>query len=394
MVSVIFRVSVPQVDEKAFFMKILLCTSTFQHVTHGPAKFAQLILQINQRFPSYEVRILTEEIDQAIPDQVYKINPKYPRPVQAFWPFLNNYSYRKGIIEIHKTYPFDVLIFNNALMGWWSAFKKPRPFKVVGLVHDDDYLSAKLSNFSFTKKWFINIHRKPLERLATRAMDLTIANSDYINQYLQKTYKLSSVKTLYQSIDLNHFPFVPRMSIDINQPIKVLFVKADYPRGGLKLLVEALTKLPHEFILTVMGPKEEEKQTIQRFFKSSKNVSLEFKGPCSQSVVIRAMQNCDIFCVPAHKEGLGMANFEALASGAPVVSTPVGGIPEVLDYGRNGWLAETVAPAALAHAFDSCIKGNEERYTKSKNARNFVEEYFSHEKMLKKLLEYISGLNG
>ena len=51
------------------------------------------------------------------------------------------------------------------------------------------------------------------------------------------------------------------------------------------------------------------------------------------------MLNTDIFCVPSHKEALGVANLEALSRGVPVISSNAGGIPEVLNYGKCGWMA-------------------------------------------------------
>lgn len=276
-------------------------------------------------------------------------------------------------------------------MAYWSAWKKPDDLQVVGMVHDDDYLSANLNRPTFNKKWLINIHRKPLEYLACRKLTKVIANSDYIRDYILKMYSCrpEKVHRLYQTINIASFPFQQPRAIDLNTAIKVLFVKSDYPRGGLKLLIDALALLPYSFQLTIMGPKQKEKKMIDAFFKGKNNIQQHFLGPSGQEIVSNALQNHDLFCVPAHKEGLGMANIEALASGIPVVSTKTGGIPEVLDHGKNGWLSPADRPESLAKTLKACLENPEERAKRSHQGRTFVEQNFNHQSMLEELIKIL-----
>ena len=63
--------------------------------------------------------------------------------------------------------------------------------------------------------------------------------------------------------------------------------------------------------------------------------------------VIRAM---DVFLLSSDQEGLPMAVLEALALGVPVVARSVGGVPQVVREGENGFLVDSSDPAALARA--------------------------------------------
>lgn len=372
-------------------MKILLCTSTFDTITHGPAKFAQLLLRINQFYPEHEVRILTEDVNQQIPNTVYKISPKYWRPFHAFWPFLNNYSYYQAVKGIQEEFLFDVLIFNNALMGYWCARQKRRRWRVLGLVNDDDYLSANFNQILPFRKWAINIHRKVLEKLSCRSLDAVLCNSDYIRSLVINTYSIpeKNVLRLYKSIDLKPFAYRESINNNLNCPIQILFVKSDFPRGGLRILIDALGILKYEFELVIIGPKMKFESEISSYCIDHNNIKMNFLGPCEQDRVIQEMNCADIFCVPAHKEGLGIANIEALAIGVPVVSTPVGGIPEVLDHGKNGWLSTTDSKKALAIAIRDCIESPEERLAKSIRGRRFVEKKFNHKLMIEEFLKIL-----
>lgn len=374
-------------------MKILFCTSTFQLTTHGPSNFARAIYKINEKFPEHEIRVLTNDIDQEIPHKIYKLTTQYPRPLMAFWVFLDNFSFYQQIKNIQKEYDFDIILFNNAVLGCWAAFRLYR-IKVIGMLNDDEYISARLANFRFHKEWFIKFHRKPLEWLAVRFLKTIITNSDYLQEKVIKTYgsNRKKIKRLYKSVNLEQIPFRSFRRIDLNKVITVLFVKADFPRGGLKILIDALSLLnAYRFQLTIIGPSVEYASVILSYFEKSNNTQANFQGPRDQKTVYQAMQTHDLLCIPAHREGLGVVNMEGLAAGIPVISTDIGGIPEVLDKGKNGWLCKANDSVALAKTIHNCLIQEEERKRKAKNGRVFVKQHFDRSSMINNFLHLLSG---
>jgi N-acetyl-alpha-D-glucosaminyl L-malate synthase BshA len=57
-----------------------------------------------------------------------------------------------------------------------------------------------------------------------------------------------------------------------------------------------------------------------------------------QDQVLPLLSIADVFLLPSSQESFGLAALEAMACEVPVVASNVGGLPEVIDHGRNGFL--------------------------------------------------------
>jgi len=374
-------------------MNILLCSSTYEGITHGPAKFANLVMQINELYPEHEVRAITRDVEEETPNSIYKFERTYPPFIGAFWEFWDNRLFLDNIKKVSKDFKPDAIVFVDAILGYKSAKVFKGKIKTVGLVNDDEYINNKLSAIKPTKEWLIKWKSRQLEKRAAKALDVVIGNSNFISAKISSAYQIpkSKVKRLYKSIDISKFDYVEHGAIDTDKTIKVFFVKNDYKRGGLMELAESLAKLSrYKFEVIISGPHDHQKSTVENYFSGKQNVNYHFKGKTQQQEVRQLMDSCDILCVPALREGLGVANMEGLAKGIPVVSTNAGGIPEVLDGEMCGWIAEARDIDSLAATIEKCILSEDLRKKKSAAGRKRVEQMFGHNKMLQDLIDIIS----
>lgn len=363
-------------------MKILFCTNKFNEVTNGPAKFANLLLQINDSYPDHQLKILTEDVveDQ---ENVYKLNLRYPFFLNLFSQFIRIWAYYKAAKKIKKNqFDFDVIVFNNAFIGLWSAIRFPYS---IGMINDYNNASRNWGNLVLKQLAVKQFIFKQAERLSVFVFNKIIVNSDYLKDYLLKIYSAKEEKyfKLYKCIENVDQPKIK--SIIPEKQIHVLFVKADFILGGIEELILALDQLSYKFKLTIIGPAEHFFSKIKTFPKHKSLIELNILGSQPQSVVFQYMTNADIFCVPSRKEALGVANLEALARGIPVVTTNVGGIPEILQYGQNGWIVPPFKSDLLATAIEECICNDDLRNTKIQKGIAYS-HHFSIEASLERFL--------
>jgi glycosyltransferase involved in cell wall biosynthesis len=83
----------------------------------------------------------------------------------------------------------------------------------------------------------------------------------------------------------------------------------------------------------------------------------------------------DVFVLPSYQEGLPMALLEAMAAGLPVITTPVGGIPDVVTDGIEGLLIKPGDVAALCGAMSAMIEQESLRLQLGKRGRLRAEDF-------------------
>lgn len=137
-----------------------------------------------------------------------------------------------------------------------------------------------------------------------------------------------------------------------NTPGRVLFLGRLREKKGVFDLVNAvpaiLNVLPN-VKFTLAGDGEIDKvRDLAAALGVADNV--DFPGWVDGAAKDALLAEADVLVLPSYFEGLPICILEAMATGVPVVSTRVGGIPEVLEDGQCGLLLEPGAVPALSEA--------------------------------------------
>jgi len=99
-------------------------------------------------------------------------------------------------------------------------------------------------------------------------------------------------------------------------------------------------------------------------------------GWTSGDARLRLYREADLFVLPSYNEGLPMGILEAMSFGLPVVSTPVGGIPELVEHGRSGLLVQPGDVPALGDAICDLLSDVNRLAAFGQHAKNIVDNRF------------------
>jgi N-acetyl-alpha-D-glucosaminyl L-malate synthase BshA len=216
--------------------------------------------------------------------------------------------------------------------------------------------------------------------------DKVICVSKQVKDYLKSEgVKEEKLEVIYTGIDTDRFkPFSEynlRKEFDINENIVVIGIVAVLRAAKRHIdLLEAIKEIDNVKVVIVgNGPQE---KNIKSFIKEN-NLENKVLMLGHREDVDKILPNFDIFVLPSNLEALGTALLEAQSCGVPVVASRVGGIPECINEGKTGFLFEKENIADLREKLLKLIENKNLREKFSKNARKWIENNFSTEKMVK-----------
>jgi len=114
---------------------------------------------------------------------------------------------------------------------------------------------------------------------------------------------------------------------------------------------------------------------------------IEWRGFVSYGKVPQALSEIDIFVYPSWHEGFGRSIMEALAMEKAVVATRIGGIPDLIKNGENGFLVEPHNPGILSEKIKELMESKELREKFGKAGREWVSKNFEWNNGIKKFAE-------
>ena len=103
-------------------------------------------------------------------------------------------------------------------------------------------------------------------------------------------------------------------------------------------------------------------------------------------------ETCDALVLPTRADCFSIASIEAMASGLPVITCPVGGIPEIVEDGASGWLVPTGDGAALRQAIEKLLADPARAREMGSRGRAIVEARFDAEHNTHRVLDLLRSL--
>jgi glycosyltransferase involved in cell wall biosynthesis len=119
---------------------------------------------------------------------------------------------------------------------------------------------------------------------------------------------------------------------------------------------------------------------------------ITYLGELEQAEIVSWYRRASVFVLPSLREAFPMTILEALSCGTPVVSTSVGGIPEIVKPGQNGILVHPNNPLELAAGIEYLLGDVAVSKQYGSAGMNYVREHFSLERVVERLVGIYSEL--
>jgi glycosyltransferase involved in cell wall biosynthesis len=387
-------------------MKLLMLAPEFLPLKGGIGTY---IVELIKNMPQdIEIHVLTpkrniskEQIKEVLSDKCIIHNLGIGRD-----DILNNSLFqmncRKYVPSFIKKYDIDIIHSQSSLPDLFLSPKTldiPIITTIHTTIHDEIY-STQTSNTNF-----FNLSNSEKTMLLVSPLLKMLENNYYSkhrnyitvsnwmkNRFLNDFKKIENdkVKVIYNGVDSTLFnptknnaikKIFPELS-DISVP-KILFLSRWVERKGIRFFMKAipeiLKKTDVHFVFA--GPNKNNSIRIP-----SKNCS--FLGYVPQENLPCLYASCEIFLLPSLLENFPFVLLEAMSSGSAVISTNVGGIPEMITHNENGLLIRPKHTEDIVNSVTYLAENNKIRDEISKKARKTIEERFNWDKIALATYEY------
>ncbi|WP_123539420.1 glycosyltransferase family 4 protein [Halosimplex salinum] len=236
----------------------------------------------------------------------------------------------------------------------------------------------------------------PAKQIATRAAmsladEIVVASESVAEYYFSDRVDTT---TIYSPVDVDEFdPQIVSPATDFydssgssKDPIVIGTVGNVNPIKGHEYFIRAIATIKEQFNRPVIAPIVGAKlDSREEYYEDLVDLCEELD--VSDNVVFlgkrddvpELMAAFDAFVLSSVAEACPMVVLEAMAMECPVVATRVGGVPEQITDGKDGWLVPSENPTELANAVIELLRDENESTRRAANARERVCSTFSLE---------------
>jgi glycosyltransferase involved in cell wall biosynthesis len=232
----------------------------------------------------------------------------------------------------------------------------------------------------------------PVTRWIWRRATRVVAVCESLGRLALRTDPGLPYSVIPNGVDLARFRPSTRAQNRHGGKIRCLAVARLVERKGLSDLIEALAALERgRFELEILGSGPDEQRLKDLATGLGVRNEITFAGSVSRSEIAGRYRDADIFTLASREEAFGNVFAEAMASGLPIVGSTVGGIPELVEHGKNGYLVPPREPRALAAAIRLLADNPDLRAEIGRRNRAHAESNLSWARMTTR---YLSTYNG
>lgn len=227
--------------------------------------------------------------------------------------------------------------------------------------------------------------------LVLKSADAVIALTEDMKKEMQNICN-REIFVIPNGIILTNFQNLSKEETRDNLQIKngeriVLFVGRLHPVKGVKYLIQAMDVIRRRNAgarLMLVGDGEEGESLEGLVKELNLEKQITFVGKVPNESIPQYMAASDVLVLPSLSEGFSIVLLEAMASGLSIVATKVGGVPEVIKDGENGFLVESESSKKIAEKVLLLLNNDRLKRQISRNNKEKAKKY-SWKKIVEKL---------
>jgi glycosyltransferase involved in cell wall biosynthesis len=249
--------------------------------------------------------------------------------------------------------------------------------------------------FLVSFNWFLRIFE---EKMQQRSRKL-IAVSDFTRRELKQYYGIAEdkIRVIHNGVDTVKFqPAADKHKVKAElsfnpNDIAIVSVGRLYARKGLFTLIESMPAVVHKFprakfIISGKGQSNEMAKLVAHAEKLGVKGNILFTGYFPDKKLPKLYQAADVFAFSTFYEHHPFAMLEALSTGLPMVTTNVGGIPETITDGKNGFMCQPFNVKQMSDRILNLLEHPAAAQEMGYQARKTIEERFDWRIIVKKVL--------
>jgi len=237
----------------------------------------------------------------------------------------------------------------------------------------------------------------PLVKFSIEESDGVTAVSRYLKEQTLTNYNIdTNIEVIYNFVDTSLYRINPNNQMrDTIAPNgeKILIHTSNFRvvkrvTDTIRILDLVKKEIPAKLVLVGDGPDRSECERLTRELDLHDDVKFLGKQDGLEEIL-----NCaDLFLMPSQSESFGLSALEAMACGLPVISSSVGGLPELVRHNETGYIAEFGNVERMALYTIDLLK-NEKKYKAfSKNARARAVNNFELDSIIPKYEKYYESI--
>lgn len=389
-------------------MKILLIIPFFYPHVGGNEKYSEdLYANLKKQHPEVEIDVLCYNTNAVAAYEKYRdlniyripclnlLPDKFvlPHPIRLVQK-LNELSKRNyNFVNTHTSF------FDPTIWAWIYA-------KLIGA---QSIFTGHTTSLASDKNFLINWPAKIIDwvwgKTFLRFYDLITVVSRASGEFHHKTFGVKNYQVIYGAVDTNFYSSTKSSSEReifgtdwklSSDDILISYVGRLIDMKGLKLflevIVEILNKLENKnkkIYFVLAGSGELKDQLSQQIKEKNLEKQIYLPGELDSSAVKNLLAATNIFVYPSYREGFPIALLEAGVSECCVIASNVGGINELIQDQKTGFLVIAKSEKSLKEALWRAINNEILRIQLGRNLKHLIEQRFTWSRVSEKYYQIL-----